>query len=114
MWRKLLVKTLLNGIVAVPLLLWFSDRATLGMAVLTSLCLTVVSYIIGDQMVLRSSNNFIATVTDALLAFFVVWLAAYFVGWTLTFTELCAIGIALGVVEYWFHTYLKRKDERHA
>jgi hypothetical protein len=114
MWKKLLWKVLLNGIVTVPLLMWFGDGVSLGMAVVTSLCLTVVAYIIGDQMILRSSNNVIATVSDALLAFFILWLVAYYAGWTLSFTELCAISIVLAVVEYFYHPYLLRQTEQRA
>lgn len=114
MRRKLMWKLLWNGIVTVPLLLWFSGRVTLGMAALTSVCFSAAAYIIGDQLVLRTSNNLIASVTDALLAFFVLWLASYFAHWDLSVTELSAIGIALGLVEYMYHSYLRREDERHA
>jgi hypothetical protein len=111
LWRKLFWKVLWNGIVVVPLLLLFSKETTVLEAVLTSLALTCIAYAVGDQMILRSSNNVIATVSDMLLAFFLIWMAAYYAKWTLSFTELCVICIGLGVVEYVYHRYLARDRE---
>ncbi|KIL41184.1 hypothetical protein SD70_09180 [Gordoniibacillus kamchatkensis] len=113
MWRKLFWKALWNGIVTVPLLLWFSPETSVTGALVASLALTVVSYIVGDQMILRSTNNVIATVCDALLAFFFVWVTAYYAKWTLSFTELCVIGIGAGVVEYFYHRYLASERAAH-
>lgn len=106
MWRKLFWKALWNGIVTIPLLVWFSKETTVAEALLASLALTVIAYLIGDQMILRSSNNVIATVCDALLAFFFIWLVAYYARWTLSFTELCIVSVGIGVVEFFFHRYL--------
>lgn len=96
---------------------------------LISLVLTVVAYIIGDLFILRKTGedrdrnadhnkrNTIATVSDAILAFLVVWI----MGRNL-FTDdsdvlmasiISAVIIAVG--EWFFHKYLDKNvfDEKH-
>jgi hypothetical protein len=114
MRTKLFRKVLWNGIIVIPLLLLFSKETTVLGAVLVSLALSCIAYVVGDQMILRSSNNMIATVSDALLAFFVIWMAAYYAKWTLSFTELCVISIGLGAAEYFYHRYLAGDREQAA
>jgi hypothetical protein len=113
MLTKFLWKTAADGIVVVSLLLWFTE-ATFWGAVLTSVALSAIAYLLGDRIVLPASNNIIATVADGLLAFLFLWLVAYFSNWTLTFTELTAIVILLGFVEYVFHLYLLASDTGRA
>jgi membrane protein DedA with SNARE-associated domain len=100
-------KSLMNGIVVVPLLLWFTEATFLG-SVITALTLSTLAYFLGDQLVLRMSNNLIATAADAILAFTFLWAVAYYSRWTLTFGELLIIVALLGVVEWIFHKQLRR------
>jgi hypothetical protein len=99
---KLLLKILLNGIVVIPLLLWYSEAAFWSAAI-TAVALSIVAYFVGDQMILRASNNMTATIADALLAFAFLWLVAEMMVWSLTFTEITIIALLLGVVEFIFH-----------
>ncbi|WP_050180986.1 YndM family protein [Domibacillus robiginosus] len=97
---------------------------------LISAVLTVVAYVLGDLLVFRkvgddharhadhTKRNAIATVSDAVLAFFVVWLMgkSLFIndGDVLAAAFISAILIAAG--EWFFHKYLDNHvfDEKHA
>ncbi|RXT15355.1 DUF2512 family protein [Ammoniphilus sp. CFH 90114] len=105
----LIRKLILNGFVIVPFLLWFSD-ASFGIAIVTSLAFSVLSYLIGDQMLLRITKNTTATLMDALFAVAFFWMAAWITNWTLNFVEIASLAILLGSVEWMLHRYLKKKD----
>ncbi|MCP3775795.1 YndM family protein [Paenibacillus sp. MZ04-78.2] len=110
---KFIVKLLLNGIVVVPLLMWFSE-ATLLQAVITALVLSIIAYLVGDQWILKVSNNTVATAADAVLSFAVLWMAARWMNWDLSFMEMIIISLVLGVVEVFFHRFLGTVDDRTA
>ncbi|OMP67335.1 YndM family protein [Domibacillus epiphyticus] len=96
---------------------------------LISVVLTIVAYIFGDLLVFRSAGddedrsadhvkrNTIATVSDAVLAFLIIWLMgkALFIndGDVLTASFLSALILAAG--EWFFHKYLDNHvfDEKH-
>jgi len=107
--NKLLMKILFNGIVVVPMLMWFAG-ATFATSSLAAIGLSVLAFLIGDQMILRASNNLVATLADAGLAFAYLWMVAFVFNWDLNFGEIITIVAALGVVEWFFHRYLARKD----
>jgi len=108
---RFLSKLLMNAIVVVPLLMWFTEATFLG-ALLTALVLSALAYVVGDQLILRMSNNTIATIADALLTFLFLWIVASFSDWSLSFTELLIITAAVGVVEMIFHRQLGHWDRR--
>jgi len=108
---RFLGKFLLNGIVVVPLLMWFTE-ATFLSSVVAALVLSVISYVLGDMMVLRFSNNTVATIGDAVLAFIYFWVVSYFMNWSLSFGELVTMVVALAIVEFIFHRILGRTDGR--
>ena len=96
---------------------------------LISLVLTIVAYIIGDLFIFRNAGddhdrnadhvkrNTIATISDSVLAFFVIWLMGKSLftddGDVLAAALISAILIAIG--EWFFHKYLDRHvfDEKH-
>ena len=102
-----LIKLLLNGIVLVPLLLWFTDATWVG-AVIASVILSALAYLIGDQFILRASNNTVATAADAVMALIYLWAVAYFADWGLNFSELIVTVLVLAVVEVIFHALIAR------
>jgi hypothetical protein len=108
--NKFLLKTLLNGIVVIPLLMWFTE-ANFWSATFAAVALSTIAYFIGDQWILRATNNIVATLADAVLAFTFFWMVAYYLNWTLAFSELVTIVLLLGVVEYIFHGMLGRYDK---
>jgi hypothetical protein len=75
-----------------------------------SVVLTLASYLIGDLLILRKTNNTMATIADFAMAFLVIWL----MGENLTFGDslimpalISAAGIAL--FETFFHKYVARQ-----
>jgi hypothetical protein len=102
-----LIKLLLNGIVLVPLLLWFTDATWVGV-VIASVILSALAYLIGDQFILRASNNTVATAVDAVMALIYLGAVAYFADWGLSFSELIVTVLVLAVVEVIFHALIAR------
>lgn len=100
-----------------------------GDTLLISAVLTIVAYVIGDLLIFRKAGddherhadhakrNTLATVADAVLTFFVVWLMgkSLFIndGDVLAASFISAIIIAAG--EWFFHKYLDNHvfDEKH-
>lgn len=107
--NRMLRKILMNGIVLIPLLMWFTE-ATLWSSVVTSLVLSVIAYLVGDQMILRMSNNTVATIADAALTFVYLWIVADWLDWSLTIGELTTITLAVGVIEFIYHRQLGLAD----
>ena len=75
-----------------------------------SVVLTLASYLIGDLLILRKTNNTMATIADFAIAFLVIWL----MGENLTYGDslimpalIAAAGIAL--FETFFHKYVARQ-----
>lgn len=110
---RLVVKLLANGIVVVPMLMWLTE-AGFTASLLTALALGVLAFLIGDQLILRQTNNLVATLADAVIAFAFLWFVADVMDWALTFGELLAIVVVLGVVETVYHRYLGNRDRADA
>lgn len=108
---NILIKLFLNGIVLVPLLSWFTD-ASLFSIVVNALILSILAYFLGDQGILRASNNTVATIADGLLAFVYLWAVSFFNDWDLSFAELAVTVLALAVVEAVFHYMIVRDKIR--
>ncbi|WP_248927300.1 DUF2512 family protein [Paenibacillus hamazuiensis] len=106
---RFLIKLVMNGIIVVPMLLWLSE-ATFVQAAVSAVLLCVIAYWLGDQVILRNSNNLVASVADAGLAFFFLWAAADFMDWTLTMTDLAILAVSVGVVEFIYHRLLAAYD----
>ena len=75
-----------------------------------SVVLTLASYLIGDLLILRRTNNTMATISDFAMAFLVIWL----MGENLTYGDslimpalIAAAGIAL--FETFFHKYVSHQ-----
>jgi len=106
---RFMYKMIVNAIVIVPLLMWFTE-ATFWSSFISGIVLSVVAYILGDQIILRLGNNTVATLADAALTFIYFWLVADWMNWSLSIGELIVLTFALGVVEYLYHRYLGRAD----
>lgn len=102
MWQRFMLKTLVNGVIVIPMLMWLGG-ATLWGSLITALALCVLAYVVGDLWVLRATNNMVATVADAGLAFVFLWAAAAMAGWDLTFMEILLISAAVGIAEWFLH-----------
>lgn len=67
MFFKFLTKWALNGIVVTLMLMYFAD-VSFWSAFIAASILTVIAYVIGDQVILRSTTNTNASIADGLLA----------------------------------------------
>ncbi|KPV61379.1 hypothetical protein QJ48_00160 [Paenibacillus sp. A3] len=108
---KIIFKLLLNGAIAVTILLWLT-RATFWEAAIASVVLSVIAYLVGDQYVLRISNNTVATLVDAVLAFVYFWVVASLLKWDLSIGGLIFLTLFLGVGEAVYHRFLASDRER--
>ncbi|WP_404332881.1 YndM family protein [Mesobacillus maritimus] len=76
---------------------------------LITLVLGVISYLLGDMLILPKTNNTIATIADFGLAFPLIWLMTLNMTYgvrTFGISLIAAIGLTL--FEVFFHQYLKR------
>jgi hypothetical protein len=75
---------------------------------LMSAILAVVSYYVGDLIILPLTNNITAVISDFILSFAVIWLVCLFLirqgAVTMTGVLIAALAIAAG--EYFFHLYM--------
>jgi F0F1-type ATP synthase assembly protein I len=88
-----------------------------GDTLLISLVLTVLAYVSGDMLILRKSGepsefgkrNMIATISDAVLSFLVIWLMgeALFTGDDGLMTAALISTILIGAGEWFFHRYVE-------
>ncbi|MFS0722874.1 DUF2512 family protein [Paenibacillus sp. 1P07SE] len=102
---KLLMKWVVNGTVVVAFLMYYSN-ATFGMAALMATGLTALSYLIGDQVLLRATNSLIAAICDVLLAVVYFGVLSYALGLGITWGEAFFLGLLVGVVEWVLHRYV--------
>ncbi|MFD1952956.1 DUF2512 family protein [Paenibacillus thailandensis] len=102
---RFILKWLVNGVIVVSLLMFYAD-ATFWSAAITATVLSVVAYFVGDLFILRATNNTVATIADAVLAFAGLWIAAYMMNWPLDATEILFATVLLGAAEWLFHRYL--------
>ncbi len=106
---RLIVKVVINGIILIPLLKWYTEATTMS-AVVTSIIFSIIAYLIGDRLILRATNNLVATISDAVLAAVYLWAVSAMMNWSLSWGELLFTVVLLGVAEMLYHYFLKRFD----
>lgn len=108
--RRITAKLLMNAIVIVPLLMLLAETRFLQ-SLIVSIVFSVIAYGVGDQVILGVSNNAVATMSDAVLAFIYFWLVSVWLGWPWTVGGLLTLTIAIGAIEYAYHLLLEKIDE---
>jgi uncharacterized membrane protein YvlD (DUF360 family) len=106
---KIIAKWLLNGAVVAPLLMWFTG-VPLFTAVVAASVLTFIAYMIGDQFILRMTNNTFAAIMDAVIAAVFLSMVSYMYRWDLSAGETLVIVVILGIVELMYHRYFLREE----
>lgn len=106
---KFVFKWLVNGAIVIALLMYYTE-ATLTEAALAATGLTVIAYLIGDQLILRKTNNTVATVADFCLAMAYLVVVADYLDWNLSMSEAFFISLMLAVFEFVFHRYMLREE----
>jgi uncharacterized membrane protein YvlD (DUF360 family) len=72
-----------------------------------SLVVTVISYVIGDLIVLALTNNTVATLVDFGIALATIYLFNYMSGYEfISFTDALISAIVIGIGEWFFHKYV--------
>jgi hypothetical protein len=108
---NILLKLLVNGIIAVPGLLW--SGTSLAFAIVTSAVVSLIAYALGDAIILPRTNNTFASTADFALAFALFWLAAFVFAQPFRLSGLFLTAFAISVAEYFFHDYLQRRGVHH-
>lgn len=103
----LIIKT---GMVAVVLevVLGFLTALTFTQILMISIAVTILAYLLGDMMVLPSTNNTVATIADIGLAFATIYLFNYVYSPGISWVDALIAATAVGVGEVLFHRYLSR------
>ncbi|MCM3764525.1 YndM family protein [Neobacillus niacini] len=100
-------------LVALGIILGMFYAFSFGDVLAITAVLGLVSYILGDLILLRATNNVMATAADFALAFLVVW----FMGRALTveddlFSASLISALAVAGFEYFYHKFLVVKDQK--
>ncbi|MDQ0116204.1 DUF2512 family protein [Paenibacillus harenae] len=108
---KFLLKWLINGAIVVAFLTYYAD-ATFWNAAIAATALTVIAYLVGDQFILRTTNNLFATICDFLLAVVYFGALSYVFDWELSWGETFFLAVLIGVAEWVFHRYVFNEELR--
>lgn len=106
---KFAAKLMLIGAV-VSLLLYAYSSITFGAALVTALVFAVVAWLVGDQLVLRTTSNATSAAVDGLMCLAYLWIVGSILSLDLNFGEMLLISAIVGVVEYFFHRYALKPD----
>lgn len=108
--KAIIIKFLASTVVLYVILGLFYGMS-FGSVLILSLILGVVSYIVGDMIILPKTNNTTATIADFLLSLLVIWAISrnmtYTGGYPNNFFSMALIStIFITAFEYFFHKYL--------
>ncbi|CAM4345397.1 DUF2512 family protein [Lacicoccus alkaliphilus] len=85
------------------------DMSFWPMILITTIVLGVISYFAGDMGILPTAGNMIATISDLVVTFLVVWLLGLLMtdisGGTIALAAIIS-AVIIAVGEYFFHIYL--------
>ena len=93
--------------VVLEIVLGLLTNLTFTDIIYVSAAVTILAYIIGDLLILPASNNTVATVADAGLALFTIYMFNYL--WNnriISFSDALIAAVVIGIGEWIFHKYL--------
>lgn len=95
--------------VLLEVLMYLLTNLSFKEILVVALAVTVVSYLIGDLLILAVSSNFVATLADAVLALLTIYVFNYVAGYgTIDFIDALVCALVLAVGEWIFHRYMVR------
>ena len=104
----LLIKYAMGAVLLIMILI-ARTNLTFSYIIIVSIAVTVVSYIIGDLLILPIANNVIATTADALLGAVTIYMFNYvWFNTGISFEDAAIAALALAVGEWFFHKYAYR------
>ncbi|CAM5787432.1 MULTISPECIES: DUF2512 family protein [Brevibacillus] len=109
---SILIKLLSNGIIAVPGLMW--SGTSLSFALVTSVVISLISYVAGDLFILPRTNNTFASTADFGLAFALLWLSCALFAVPYRLSGIFLTAFAISIVEYFYHNYLQHRGVHHS
>lgn len=72
--------------------------------------LILVSYVAGDLMILPRMGNMAATTGDLFIGFLIIWGGLLLFGYGNSFGEALLTGVIITMGEYFFHSWLLKKQ----
>lgn len=106
--EALILKFIMVAVI-LELVLMNLTRLTFGRILILSLVVTVAAYVIGDMLILRFTNNTVATIADIGLALLVVYLFnIIYVNAGISFLTALLSAVIIGIGEWVFHKFLAR------
>lgn len=102
---KFLLKWLINGAIVVAFLSYYSDTSFWNAAIAAT-GLSVIAYLVGDQLILRSTNNLLATICDFVLTVVYFGVLSYVLDWGLSWGETLFLSLLVGAAEWVLHRYV--------
>ena len=105
----LLVKYVMVAVLLLMILI-VRTNLTFSYIVLISITVTVISYIVGDLLILPITNNIVATFADALLGAATIYMFNYL--WFdagISFADAAIAALAISVGEWFFHKYAYKR-----
>lgn len=105
--RALLRKAILTLPFVWVILSLFNDVSFVH-STLLGIALILISYFLGDLMILPKMGNFSATISDFVLSLLVIWGGLNLFGYDEAFGESLLTAIILTISEYFFHLWMER------
>ncbi|QDH21239.1 DUF2512 family protein [Saccharibacillus brassicae] len=116
---KIAVKMLANAVVVIGLTMWFSE-ADFVSALIVTVILGALAYVLGDMLILPAAGNTAATLGDAALTYVVLWAASSMLDWNLSYFDMFVVALVVGIFEFFFHIWLlqdgipgRKNNEEH-
>jgi hypothetical protein len=107
---KFTAKWLLDSSVMALLLYHYVAGITLITALVVSTVFSVIAYFVGDQLILRASNNTVATLADGVMSIVFLWIVGSMLNWDLSAGEILMISVILAIMEWVVHRYIFKPD----
>lgn len=105
MTLKFIAKLILNGVILTLMLYWYTE-ITIQLAFFVSILFAIVAWLLGDQLILRASNNMTATIADFGLTVVYLWIVREVLDISLDWGEIFVISAIVGVAEWAYHRYV--------
>jgi hypothetical protein len=101
----LLVKYAVTG--STLLLLSYLNLYPLSQSLVLAILVVILSYVIGDLLILRMANNTVSTIADLGLTTLAIWiLGPYVLGSTIPFTHALIASAIISAAEWFLHKYI--------
>lgn len=109
----IVIKFLMIAVILEILLMWLTFLKFTEILIISA-AVTLVSYLIGDLLVLSKSNNIIATTVDGGLSLIVILLFNYAPAYRpISFLNALICAVVIGIGEWFFHKYVSERVFPH-